>query len=54
MDVIWDDTQKSTQAVDEMYNSDMFNEQQLMGWEDKFETNKTWNNCKIFFKSIKN
>ena len=52
MDVIWDDTQKSTQAVDEMYNSDMFNEQQLMEWEEKTETDKTCTNCKTFFKKF--
>ena len=50
MDVIWDDTQKVTQSVDKMYNSEMFDEQQLMEWEDKIETNKTWTNCKTFFK----
>ena len=30
MDVIWDNTQKVTQAVDEVYNIDMFDEKQLM------------------------
>ena len=50
MDVIWDDTQKVTQTVNERYNSDMFDEQQLMDWEDKTETKKTWTNCKTFFK----
>ena len=40
MDVNWDDTQKVTQAVDKIYNSDIFDEQQLMEWEEKVETDK--------------
>ena len=35
MDVIWDDMQKVTHAVDKRYNSDMFEYQQLMEWEEK-------------------
>ena len=54
MDVIWDDTQKVTQSVDKMYNSEMFDEQQLMEWEDKIKTDKMWTTCKTFFKSINN
>ena len=47
---IWYDTQKVTLAVDEMYNSDMFDPQKLMEWGDKVKTIKTWNNFKAFFK----
>ena len=50
MDVIWKDTQKLNQAVDEVYNIDMFDKQKLMEWESKTETEKTWTNCKKFFK----
>ena len=30
MEIKWDDTQKVTQAVDEMYNSSLFDEKQMM------------------------
>ena len=46
MKITWDDTQKVTQAVEEMYNSNIFNELQLMDWENKDDINKTWTNCK--------
>ena len=42
MGINWDDTQKVTQAVEEMCNIHIFDEIQLMGWEEKAETNKTW------------
>ena len=41
MGINWDDTQKVTQAVEEMYNIHIFDEIQLMEWEDKAETDKT-------------
>ena len=50
MGINWDDTQKLTQAVEEMYNICIFDEIQLMEWEDKAETNKTWETCKNVFK----
>ena len=50
MGINWDDTQKVTQAVEEMYNSHIFDKIQLMEWEDKAETNKTWENCRKCFK----
>ena len=50
MGINWDNTQKVTQAVKEMYNSHIFDETQIMEWEDKAETDKTWVNCKKFFK----
>ena len=50
MDIKWDDTLKVTQVVDELYNSSLFNEKQMMEWEDKNDINKTWGACKIFFK----
>ena len=40
MGINWDDTQKVTQAVEEMYNIHIFNEIHVMEWEDKAETNK--------------
>ena len=50
MAIKWDDTQKVTQAVDEMYNSSLFDEKNMMEWEDKDDANKTWGACKMFFK----
>ena len=35
----WDDTQKVTQAVNEMYNSSLFDKKQMMEWEDKDDVN---------------
>ena len=32
MGIAWDDTQKVTQAVDEMYSSGIFDKKQLMDW----------------------
>ena len=46
----WDNTQKLTQGVEEMYNSHIFGKIQLVEWEDKAETEKTWENCKKYFK----
>ena len=42
MGINWDDTQKVTQAVKDMYNIHIFEKIQLTEWEDKEETNKTW------------
>ena len=50
MGINWDDTQKVTQAVEEMYNIHIFDEIQLMEWEDKAENDKMWENCKNIFK----
>ena len=50
MAIKWDDTQKVTQAVDEMYNISLFNKKQMMEWEDKDDVNKMWGACKMFFK----
>ena len=50
MVIHWEDTQKVTQAVKAMYNSHIFDEIQLIEWEDKAETDKTWEKCKKFFK----
>ena len=50
MVINWNDTQKVTQAVEEMYNIHIFDEIQLMEWEDKAETNKTWETCNKVFK----
>ena len=50
MAIKWDDTQKFTQAVDEMYNSRLFDKKQMMEWEDKDYVNKMWSSCKMFFK----
>ena len=50
MGINWDNTQKVTQAVEEMYNIHIFDEIQLIDWEDKAETDKTWETCKKFFK----
>ena len=50
MKITWDDTQKVTQAVEEMYNFNIFNELQLMEWENKDDIDKTWTNYKQFFK----
>ena len=50
MAIKWDDTQKVTQAVNYMYNSSLFDEKQMMEWEDKDDVNKMWGECKMFFK----
>ena len=50
MKITWDNTQKVTQAVKEMYNSNIFDKLQLMDWENKDNIDKTWRNCKQFFK----
>ena len=50
MKITWDDTQKVTQAVEEMYNSKSFDELQLMVWENKDDIDKMWTNCKQLFK----
>ena len=39
-----------TQAVEYMYNSNIFDKIQLMEWENKDNIDKTWTNCKQFFK----
>ena len=49
MEIKWDDTQKVTQAVDEMYNSILFDVKQMMEWEDKDNVNMTWGTCNMFF-----
>ena len=46
----WYGTQKVTQAVDEMYNSNIFDKKQMMEWEEKDDVNKTWGACNMFFK----
>ena len=33
-----------------MYNSNIFDKIQLMEWENKDDIDKTWTNCKLFFK----
>ena len=50
MTIKWDDTQKFTQAVYEMYNISPFYEKQMMEWEDKDDINNTWGACKMLFK----
>ena len=50
-----DDTQKLTQAVDEMYNKNsLFNKKEMMEWEYKDDINKTWGAWKMFFKIATN
>ena len=51
MGIKWDDTQKVTQAVDEMYSSGIFDKKCLMEWEEYAEVDKDWKQCKDFFKS---
>lgn len=51
MGIKWDDTQKVTQAVDEMYSSGIFDKKCLMEWEEYNEVDKNWKECKDFFKS---
>ena len=52
MGIKWDDTQKVTQAVDEMYASGIFDKKTLMEWEEYAEADKDWNQCKDFFKEF--
>ena len=40
MGINWDDTQKVTQAVEEMYNIRIFDKIQLMEWEDRWRTTR--------------
>ena len=46
------DTQKITQAVDEMYNSGMFTMDQLIDWEDKLEIDKAWVHCQSYYNEL--
>ena len=50
MAIKWEKKPKVTQAIDEMYNSSLFDEKQLMEWKYKDNVNKTWVACKMFFK----
>ena len=50
MAIKWDDTQNVTQAVDEMYNSIMFDKKQMMEQEYNENVNKTWGECEMLFK----
>ena len=50
MAIKWDDTQKVIQDIDKMYNSSLFDEKQMMEWEDKDDFNRTWGACMMFFK----
>ena len=48
--IITDDSQVVVQAVDAMYASDLFTEEEMIGWENKPENDKTWINCQTYFK----
>ena len=50
MGIKWDDTQKVTQAVDEMYASGIFDKKTLMEWEEYAEADKDWKQCSDVFK----
>ena len=43
--IVWPESQKLNQAVNEMYESNQFTQDNVMGWEDKQEIQKTWVNC---------
>ena len=40
----WDDSQKLTQAVNGIYSSELFSKENMINWEDKLDTKKTWEN----------
>ena len=44
MGINLDDTQKVTQAIEEMYSIHIFDKIQLMEWKDKAENDKMWEN----------
>ena len=50
MKITWYDIQKVTQAVEETYNSNIFDKIQLMEWDNKDDIDRTWTNYKQFFK----
>ena len=41
---------KITQAEDEMYRSNMFSKEELMAWEEKLRSDKTWVHLQTYFK----
>ena len=51
MAINWDDTQKFTQAINEMYNISLFDDKQMMEWEEKEDVNKTWGARNMFLRS---
>ena len=50
--IIWDESQKVTQAVDKIYSSRMFGKDKMINWEDKADTYKTWAIWKSYFKEL--
>jgi hypothetical protein len=45
-----DNTELVVQAVESMYASDLFTEEELIGWENRTDANKTWLECQTYFK----
>ena len=41
---------KITQADDDMYQSNMFSKEELMAWEEKPRSEKTWVHLRTYFK----
>ena len=48
----WPTSHKITQAVTEMTNSGIFNEEDIMDWEDKEEDEKMWIHCQSYWNKI--
>jgi hypothetical protein len=45
----WPESQKLNQAVNEMYESNQFTQDNMMDWEDKTDAQKTWIHCQAYF-----
>ena len=48
----WPISHKIVHAVTEMTNSGVFNEDDIMDWEDKLEADKTWVHCQSYWNKI--
>ena len=48
----WPISHKIVHAVTEMTNSGVFNEDDIMDWEDKVEADKTWVHCQAYWNKI--
>ena len=45
---------KTNRAINETSNSKHFEARYMMDWKDKYNQDKTWENCQIYFKKMWN
>ena len=48
----WPESQKLNQAVNEMYESNQFTQENMMDWEDKTDAQRTWVHCQAYFSRL--